>query len=107
MAISAALQRPGLHPFSMDKIPDPEVPERPTRRRFTGPYKAAILKELDQAVEPGAKGAIMRRDSSSIAEWRKQRAAGGSGALTRPRSLVSRRRRRDWAASLIGWLADG
>jgi hypothetical protein len=72
----------------MDKIPDPEVPERPTRRRFTGPYKLAILRELDQAVEPGAKGAIMRREglySSSITEWRKQRAAGGSGALTRPR----------------------
>ena len=88
MAISAALPRVGVHPWPMDKIPDPEVPERPTRRRFSGPYKAAILRELDQATEPGAKGAIMRREglySSSIAEWRKQRAAGGSGALTRPR----------------------
>lgn len=88
MAISAALPRAGLHPWQMDKIPDPEVPERPTRRRFTGPYKAAILKELDQASEPGAKGAIMRREglySSSITEWRKQRAAGGSHALARAR----------------------
>ena len=88
MAISAALPRAGVHPWPMDKIPDPEVPERPTRRRFSGAYKAAILRELVQATEPGAKGAIMRREglySSSIAEWRKQRAAGGSGALTRPR----------------------
>jgi transposase len=88
MAISAALPRPGVHPWAMDKIPDPEVPERPTRRRFSGPYKAAILKELDQAVEPGAKGAIMRREglySSSVTEWRKQRAAGDSRALARPR----------------------
>ena len=72
----------------MDKIPDPEVPELPTRRRFTGPYKLAILKELDQAVEPGAKGAIMRREglySSSIAEWRRQRAAGDHQALARAR----------------------
>ncbi len=88
MAISAALQRPGVHPWPMDKIPDPEVPERPTRRRFTGSYKAAILRELDQAIEPGAKGAIMRREglySSSIVEWRKQRAAGDTGALARAR----------------------
>jgi hypothetical protein len=43
---------------------------------------------LDQAVEPGAKGAIMRREglySSSITEWRKQRASGGSGAMARAR----------------------
>jgi transposase len=88
MAISAALQRAGVHPWPMDKIPDPEVPERPTRRRFSGAYKAAILKELDQATEPGAKGAIMRREglySSSIIEWRKQRASGDTGALARPR----------------------
>src|ERR1035437_1923485 len=88
MAISAALQRPGVHPWPMDKTPDPEVPERPTRRHFSGPYKAAILNELDQAAEPGAKGAIMRREglySSSIAAWRKERAAGDSRALARPR----------------------
>ncbi len=35
MAISAALPRPGVHPWPMDTIPDPEVPERPTRRRFS------------------------------------------------------------------------
>lgn len=88
MAINAALQRPGVHPWPMDKIPDPEVPERPTRRHFSGPYKAAILKELDRASEPGAKGAIMRREglySSSITEWRKQRVADDSHALARTR----------------------
>jgi transposase-like protein len=89
MAISAALQRPGVRPWPMDKIPDPEVPERPTRRRFSGAYKLAILLELDQAAEPGAKGAIMRREglysSSSITEWRRERAAGDSRALARPR----------------------
>ena len=71
MAISAALPRVGVHPWPMDKIPDPEVPERPTRRRFSGPYKAAILKELDHATEPGAKGAILRREGlySSTLIW--------------------------------------
>ncbi len=34
-AISPALPRPGAHPWPMDTIPDPEVPERPTRRRFS------------------------------------------------------------------------
>jgi hypothetical protein len=38
MAISAALPRAAVHPWPMDKIPDPEVPERPTRRRFSGAY---------------------------------------------------------------------
>ena len=88
MAISAALPRVGVHPWPMVKIPDPEVPERPTRRRFSGAYKLAILHELDQAVEPGAKGAIMRREglySSSITEWRRQRAVGDSHALARAR----------------------
>jgi hypothetical protein len=40
----------------MDKIPDPEVPERPTRRRFGAAYKAAILNELGQATQAGAIG---------------------------------------------------
>lgn len=38
----------------MDKIPDPEVPERPTRRRLGAAYKAAILNELDEATQAGA-----------------------------------------------------
>ena len=46
----------------MDAIPDPEVPERPTRRRFTAAYKVVVLDELDRATEPGSKGAIIRRD---------------------------------------------
>src|SRR5450756_2203967 len=49
--------RPRVHPWPMDAIPDPEVPARPTRRRFTAAYKVAILDELDRATEPGSKGA--------------------------------------------------
>ena len=88
MAISAALPRAGVHPWAMDKISDPEVPERPTRRRFSGAYKLAILNELDQAANPGARGAIMRREglySSSITEWRQQRAAADAKTLGRAR----------------------
>ena len=60
MAISAALPRPGVHPWPMDTIPDPEVRERPTRRRFSAAYKVAILDEYEAAIVPGAKGAIIR-----------------------------------------------
>jgi len=59
MAISPAPPRPGAHAWPMDRLPDPEVPERPARRRFAAAYKAAILDELDQATEPGSKGAII------------------------------------------------
>jgi hypothetical protein len=45
----------------METIPDPEVPEWPTRRRFLAAYKAAMLDELDRASAPGAKAAILRR----------------------------------------------
>ena len=88
MAISAALPRPGVHPWPMDTIPDPEVRVRPTRRRFGAAYKVAILDELDRATAPGAKGAIIRREglySSHITEWRRLRALGGLEALGRAR----------------------
>ncbi len=88
MAISPAPPRPGVHAWPMDRVPDPEVPERPTRRRFSAAYKAAILDELDRATEPGAKGAILRREglySSHATDWRRLRALGGLEALGRPR----------------------
>ena len=88
MAISAALPRPGVHPWPMDTIPDPEVRERPVRRRFAAAYKLAVLDELDHATAPGAKGAILRREglySSHVTEWRRLRALGGLEALGRPR----------------------
>ena len=72
----------------MDQDPDPEVAERPTRRVFTAAYKAAILDELDRSTEPGARGALLRREglySSHITDWRRLRRAGGLEALGRPR----------------------
>jgi transposase-like protein len=72
----------------MDRLPDPEVPERPTRRRFSAAYKVAILDAYEAATEPGAKGAILRREglyTSHITEWRRLRALGGLEALGRSR----------------------
>ncbi len=88
MAISPALPRPGAHSWPMDRLPDPEVAERPTRRRFTAAYKVAILDELDRATTPGSKGAILRREglySSHVTDWRRLRALGGLEALGRSR----------------------
>jgi len=60
-------------------------PERPHRRTFTAAYKLAILEAYDGASEPGAKGALLRREglySSHIIEWRRARDAGAIAGLT-------------------------
>jgi transposase-like protein len=77
-----------MHAERMAEVPDSEVPERAKRRRFTAGYKLAILEELDRAVEPGAKGAILRREglyTSHIVEWRRARDTGALAALGLPR----------------------
>jgi transposase len=77
-----------VHAERMAEVPDPEVPERAKRRWCTASYKLAILDELDQASEPGAKGAILRREglyTSHIVEWRRARDAGALEALGRSR----------------------
>lgn len=67
-------------------MPDPEVPERPVRRRFSAHYKLDILAEID-AAEPGGIGAILRREglySSHLVDWRRARDRGALEALARP-----------------------
>ena len=62
--------------------PDPQVHERPIRRRFTAAYKARILKEADACSKPGELGALLRREglySSTLANFRKLRQAGQLG----------------------------
>ena len=92
MAISPAPIR-SRHPWPMHQDPDPEVAERPARRHFSAAYKAAILDELERATEPGARGALLRREglySSHVTDWRRLRAAGGLDALGRPRGPPTR-----------------
>jgi len=67
--------------------PDPEVPAKPRRRRFTAEYKLRILEEADQA-GPGEVGAILRREglySSHLTAWRKARRSGALESLNRKR----------------------
>jgi transposase-like protein len=69
-------------------VPDPELVERPRRRRFTAEYKLRILREADARARPGEIGALLRRKglySSLLTEWRRQRERGALAALERPR----------------------
>ena len=62
--------------------PDPEVPAKPTRRRFSAEYRLRILKEADACKKAGELGALLRREglySSHLITWRQQR---DRGALT-------------------------
>jgi transposase len=58
--------------------------DQPRRRSFSAEYKAAILADYDSLSEPGAKGALLRREglySSHLVEWRRARDAGVRAAL--------------------------
>ena len=56
-------------------VPDPEVPEKTVRRKFTAAYKLRILKEAERCTEPGQVGALLRREglyASALTLWRRQ-----------------------------------
>ena len=64
---------------------DPEVLEKPVRRRFTAPYKLRILGQADACGDqPGKVGELLRREglyASHLSTWRKQREQGTLAAL--------------------------
>ena len=65
-----------VHPKA---VPNPEVPEKAIRRKFTPAYKLGILKEAQQCTAPGQLGALLRREglySSSLTLWRRQMQEG-------------------------------
>jgi len=74
--------------------PDPEVLEKPVRRKFTAEYKRRILEEADACREQGQIGALMRREglySSYLSNWRRERDAAvrkGFGAKKRGRKTT-------------------
>lgn len=64
--------------------PDPEVAAKPTRRRFTAEYKLQILREAESQREPGAIGALLRREglySTHLSAWRRERERGALETL--------------------------
>jgi len=63
---------------------EPEVLERPVRRRFTAEYKERIVREAQACTRWGEIGALLRREglySSHLDQWRRKLAQGGRGAL--------------------------
>ncbi len=65
--------------------PSPEVVADAKRRSFTAEYKLRLLAEIDAATEPGAIGALLRREglySSHLVTWRRERQAGILQGLT-------------------------
>jgi len=66
-------------------VPEVEVVAKPTRRRFPAEYKRRILREADACTEPGAIGALLRREglyASNLTTWRAQRERGELAGLT-------------------------
>jgi transposase-like protein len=65
--------------------PDPEVPERKRRRKFTAKYKLSILCKADLCAQPGQIGTLLRREglySSHLTTWRRQKEKGLLDALS-------------------------
>lgn len=88
MAILVTKQDARVHPGDVESPPDPEVPEKPRRRRFSAEYKLRILEEADRASEPGEIGALLRREglySSHLTTWRRQRREGTLAGLSHQR----------------------
>ena len=68
--------------------PDPELVERPKRRRFTAKYKLEILEQAEACTRSGEIGELLRREglyTSHLTAWRKQRKAGALKELGKPR----------------------
>ena len=76
-----------LHEVAVPRadVNEVEVLAKASRRRFSGEYKLQILREADTCTEPGAIGALLRREglySSHLTTWRAQRERGELLGLT-------------------------
>ena len=81
-------QRTGEAKRSAAAPADPEVVDRPLRRRFSPSYKLRIVEEADRCTEPGEVGQVLRREglySSHLTTWRKAAHSGSLKALSKKR----------------------
>jgi transposase len=79
-------------PFAASS-PDPEVPEKAQRRKFSAEDKKRILEEVDRATGHGGIGAVLRREgiySSTLHSWRKERDAAVHKAFSQKRGPQTR-----------------
>jgi transposase len=64
---------------------DTEVSDKAKRRQFSSAYRLRILREADACTEPGAIGALLRREglySSHLFTWRRLAERGKHAALS-------------------------
>jgi hypothetical protein len=74
-----------LAPEKRSDRPDPEVPEKRPRRKFTARYKLEVLKKADACTQPGELGALLRKEglySSNLTTWKRQRDQGVLDAMS-------------------------
>ena len=74
-------------PFATSS-PDPEVPAKAQRRKFSADDKKRILDEVERASGHGGIGAVLRREgiySSTLHGWRKERDATVHKAFSQKR----------------------
>lgn len=74
-------------------VGDENPAAKPRRRRFSAEYKLAILEEYKALSDPGAKGALLRREglcSSHLVEWRRSRDLGALWELA-PKARPAKR----------------
>ena len=67
---------------------NPEVSEKPRRRRFEAAYKLQVLEEAERCTEPGQVGELLRREglyASHLNTWRRQRDEGALQGLSSKR----------------------
>lgn len=78
---------------------DPEVVRRAKRRQFSAQEKQRIVQEADACTEPGAIGALLRREgiyASYLSDWRRELQAGQEqGLAAKKRGCPSDKRERE------------
>jgi len=66
-------------------VPNPEVPEKASRRSYTAEYKRRIIREAEACKEQKQIGALLRREGlyfSNLVTWRYQAEKGTLDALS-------------------------
>jgi transposase len=96
----------GGRPSVSGSPPDPEVPEKKPRRRFTAKYKLRVLAEADSCTKSGQLGALLRREglySSNLTTWRRQRDEGLLHALS-PKKRGRKKKEKNQLAKKVAQL---
>ena len=79
---SSAGSVPGASPLPAGpatSVPNPQMTERATRRRFTAAYKISVIEQADLCTGRGELGSLLRREglyASTLANFRRQKAQG-------------------------------